>query len=95
MVPEVEVFAHVDDVVKAVVTLMETEAAVGKVFNIGSDQAVSILDLAGRVKRAMGLEAVVEHVAERREARHVSTDHAKLRATELGKRFRCDMPLPV
>ncbi|MDA1050621.1 MAG: GDP-mannose 4,6-dehydratase [Planctomycetota bacterium] len=42
-------FAHVDDVVRAVVTLMETQSAVGRVFNIGSDQPVSILELAQHV----------------------------------------------
>lgn len=44
-------FAHVSDVVGAVVKLMQTPAAVGQVFNIGSDQPVSILELARRVIR--------------------------------------------
>jgi UDP-glucose 4-epimerase len=42
-------FAHVDDVIAAVQQLMDTDAALGRVFNIGSDQPVSILDLARRV----------------------------------------------
>lgn len=42
-------FAHVADVVAAVLALMETPAAVGQVFNIGSDQPVSILELAQQV----------------------------------------------
>jgi UDP-glucose 4-epimerase len=54
-------FAHVDDVVRAVVTLMETEAAVGRVFNIGSDQPVSILDLAKRVIELSGSKSSIEY----------------------------------
>jgi UDP-glucose 4-epimerase len=42
-------FAHVADVVRAVTGLMNSPAAVGRVFNIGSDQVISILQLAQRV----------------------------------------------
>lgn len=53
-------FAHVDDVVRAVVTLMETKSAVGRVFNIGSDQPVSILELARRVIELSGSTSTIE-----------------------------------
>jgi nucleoside-diphosphate-sugar epimerase len=53
-------FAHVDDVVRAVVALMETDSAVGRVFNIGSDQPVSILQLAERVIERCGSSSTVE-----------------------------------
>ena len=46
---QVRCFAHVGDVVAVVVKLMETPAAAGHVYNIGSDQPVSILELAQRV----------------------------------------------
>lgn len=46
---QVRCFAHVSDVVQAVLALMSEPAAVGQVFNIGSDQPVSILELAQRV----------------------------------------------
>jgi len=46
-------FAHVADVVAAVLALMDTPAAVGQVFNVGSDQPVTILDLAQRVAAAV------------------------------------------
>ncbi|MBX9790398.1 MAG: GDP-mannose 4,6-dehydratase [Pirellulales bacterium] len=42
-------FAHVADVVAAVLALVSTLDASGEVFNIGSDQPVSILELAKRV----------------------------------------------
>src|SRR4029077_9592790 len=46
---QVRCFAHVSDVVSAVSALMKTPAALGSVFNIGSDQPVSIRELAERV----------------------------------------------
>ncbi len=46
---QVRCFAHVRDVARGVLRLMRTEAAVGQVFNIGSDQPVTILELARRV----------------------------------------------
>jgi len=43
-------FGYVGDVVGALVKLMDHESAVGQVFNIGSNQEISILELAQRVK---------------------------------------------
>ncbi|MEX2560847.1 MAG: NAD-dependent epimerase/dehydratase family protein, partial [Pirellulales bacterium] len=46
---QVRCFGHVSDVVEAVLELMQTPSALGRVFNIGSDQPVSILELAQQV----------------------------------------------
>ena len=43
-------FAHVSDVVRALVALMDHPGAVGEVFNIGSNEEVTIRVLAERVK---------------------------------------------
>jgi UDP-glucose 4-epimerase len=43
-------FGYVGDVVGALVGLMDTNDSIGHVFNIGSDEEVSILELAKRVK---------------------------------------------
>lgn len=56
-------FAHVSDVVDALVRLTETPEAVGQVFNLGSDEEVSINELARRVIRAAGSDSPVEHVS--------------------------------
>jgi UDP-glucose 4-epimerase len=42
-------FCHVQDVVAAIIGLSECPAALGKVFNIGSEEEISILDLARKV----------------------------------------------
>lgn len=51
---QIRCFSHVADVIAAVLELMQVEAAFGKVFNIGSDQPISILDLARKVVAAAG-----------------------------------------
>jgi len=53
-------FAHVQDVVTAVLALMETPAAAGQVVNIGSDQPITILELAERVRLRVNPAAVIE-----------------------------------
>lgn len=53
-------FAHVNDVIGGVINLMDSPAAVGRVFNIGSDQPVSILDLAHQVIAAAESTSQVE-----------------------------------
>lgn len=52
---QVRCFAHVRDVVESIIRLMETPAAYGRVYNIGSDRPVSIVELA---------RTVIERVAE-------------------------------
>ncbi|MEA2298006.1 MAG: UDP-glucose 4-epimerase [Solirubrobacteraceae bacterium] len=43
-------FCHVSDVVRALAELMEQDCHYGQVFNIGSDEEISIRDLAGLVR---------------------------------------------
>jgi UDP-glucose 4-epimerase len=57
---QVRCFAHVRDVVGAVLALVQTPAATGRVFNIGSNQPVSILDLARRVIELAGSKSPIE-----------------------------------
>jgi UDP-glucose 4-epimerase len=47
-------FGYVGDVVGALIRLMEKDEAVGQVFNIGSNEEVSILELARRIKQITG-----------------------------------------
>lgn len=53
-------FAHVDDVIANVLALMKAPAACGRVFNIGSDEPVSILELAQRVIQISGSQSSIE-----------------------------------
>ncbi|HWP43818.1 MAG TPA: GDP-mannose 4,6-dehydratase [Blastocatellia bacterium] len=47
-------FTHVSDAVGALIGLAESSLAVGEVYNVGSDQEVSIKELAERIKRLTG-----------------------------------------
>jgi UDP-glucose 4-epimerase len=55
-------FGYVGDVVQALVKLMDTPAAVGQVFNIGSSEEVSILQLAERIKSLAGSSSEIVFV---------------------------------
>jgi nucleoside-diphosphate-sugar epimerase len=59
---QVRCFAHVRDVVDAVVNLMEMPAARGRVFNIGSDVPVTIRELAEAVIARTGSAAAIRHI---------------------------------
>lgn len=60
---QIRCFAHVREVVDSVIRLMETPTAAGRVFNIGSDQPVSILQLAQDVISRVNPEVPIEYLA--------------------------------
>lgn len=64
-------FLHVHDAVDAIMMLSSTPTAVGRVFNVGSCEEVSILDLAERVleKAREHLEPVAPELARRGQVR--------------------------
>jgi UDP-glucose 4-epimerase len=85
---QVRCFGHVSDVVRAVIDLMQTPTAHGRVFNVGSDQPVSILELAQRVIAIVnpGLAVEFQSYAEAyspdfEDVRSRVPDLARLRAT--------------
>jgi UDP-glucose 4-epimerase len=55
-------FGYVGDVVGALVKLMDHPQSVGQVFNIGSNEEVTILELAQRVKELTGSESEIVFV---------------------------------
>jgi len=55
-------FGFVGDVVKALVKLMDNEEAVGQVFNIGSNEEISIGDLAELIKALTKSESEIVHI---------------------------------
>jgi len=55
-------FGYVGDVVGALVRLMEHPGAVGRIFNIGSTEEVSVLELAHRVIRLTNSPSVIKMV---------------------------------
>ena len=55
-------FAHVSDIVGALIALMANPKARGEVFNIGNDEEVSIIALAERVKSLTGSKSPIRIV---------------------------------
>lgn len=53
-------FCHVSDVVAALARLIETPNAFGEVFNLGSDEEISIRELAERIVKKTGSQSKVE-----------------------------------
>lgn len=54
-------FAHVKDVIGAVTKLTETKSAYGRIYNIGSDKPISILELANLVIQIINPKAKIEY----------------------------------
>ncbi len=55
-------FCYVGDVVGALMKLMDHESAVGEVFNVGSNQEITILDLARKVKELTNSKSEITFV---------------------------------
>ena len=59
---QVRSFTWVGDTVRATIQLMGIPEAAGEIFNVGSDEAVSVLELAERIKRATGSRSEIRFV---------------------------------
>jgi UDP-glucose 4-epimerase len=55
-------FTHVNDAVEAIIRLMDIEAAIGEVVNIGGVDEITILELAEKIKARVGSHSVVEMI---------------------------------
>jgi nucleoside-diphosphate-sugar epimerase len=47
-------FCHVDDTVRALVALMDAPNTSGEIYNVGSPNRIRIIDLADRIRQALG-----------------------------------------
>ena len=55
-------FSAVQDVVRGVLLLMDSHEADGEVFNVGSDEECTVLELAQRIKRLCQSDSAIEFV---------------------------------
>ena len=51
---QIRCFCHVDDAVKALLLVVDSEKAIGQVFNVGNNQQISIMNLAKKVIEITG-----------------------------------------
>ncbi|MCA9174561.1 MAG: GDP-mannose 4,6-dehydratase [Planctomycetales bacterium] len=81
---QIRCFAHVSDVVAAVLQLMDTPRAFGEVVNIGSDEPISILGLAERVNARAENPTPVKYMSYT-EAYDKDFEDIRRRVPDLGK----------
>jgi len=55
-------FCHVDDTVRALVALMDAPNTSGEIYNVGSPNRIRIIDLADRIREALGSSSELEFV---------------------------------
>ncbi|MCQ2380117.1 MAG: GDP-mannose 4,6-dehydratase [Victivallaceae bacterium] len=55
-------FCHVSDTVRALRMLIDNDASIGGIYNIGSDELISMRDLASKVISRFGSESKIEFV---------------------------------
>ncbi|MBN2190508.1 MAG: GDP-mannose 4,6-dehydratase, partial [Candidatus Aureabacteria bacterium] len=55
-------FTYVTDVVNALIKLAGAEKAVGEIFNIGSEEPISISDLAGKIKEKTSSSSNISYI---------------------------------
>ena len=60
---QIRCFCHVDDAVRALLLVMDSEKAVGEVFNVGNNQQISIMELAKKVIELTGSYSSIEKIA--------------------------------
>ncbi len=55
-------FCHVADAVAAVLALIDSDAAIGQVFNVGNSHEITIGDLAKKVVHSLGSKSLIEKI---------------------------------
>lgn len=60
---QIRCFMHVRDAVSAIIGLMNNPAAVGQIVNIGSDTAITVRQLAERVRLVTGNHVEIRHIS--------------------------------
>jgi UDP-glucose 4-epimerase len=71
-------FSHVDDVAPVIARAPLVREAYQQVFNVGADQPYSVLELAGEVARAFGVEPRIQHLEARNEVVDAFASHEKV-----------------
>ena len=60
---QIRCFCHINDAVKGLLLVMDSDKAVGEVFNVGNNQQISIMELAKKVIEITGSKSTIEKIA--------------------------------
>jgi UDP-glucose 4-epimerase len=77
---QIRAFTDISDVAPVIAASVGRRAAYNQVFNLGSDERTSVLDLAGIISRVMGVAPRIEHLPARHEVLDAYCRHDKARA---------------
>lgn len=74
-------FSYIGDIAPVIARSVEVEGAFNRVFNIGADTPYSVNALAKNVAGAFGVEAVIDHLPQRKEVVDAYSSHERIRET--------------
>jgi UDP-glucose 4-epimerase len=60
---QIRCFCHVTDAVRGLLLVMDSDKAIGEVFNVGNNQQISIMELAKKVIEITGSKSKIEKIA--------------------------------
>ncbi len=60
---QIRCFCHVTDAVKGLLLVMDSDKAIGQVFNVGNNSQISIMELAKKVIKITGSKSSIEKIA--------------------------------
>ena len=60
---QIRCFCHVEDAVKALLLVMDSDKVIGEVFNVGNNQQISIMELAKKVIEITKSTSIIEKIA--------------------------------
>jgi UDP-glucose 4-epimerase len=60
---QIRCFCHVDDAVRALLLVMDSDNTIGEVFNVGNNQQISIMELANKVIEITKSSSSIEKIA--------------------------------
>jgi UDP-glucose 4-epimerase len=60
---QIRCFCHVTDAVKALLLVIDSDVAIGQVFNVGNNSQISIMELAKKVIEITGSKSSIEKIA--------------------------------
>jgi UDP-glucose 4-epimerase len=60
---QIRCFCHVDDAVRALILVMDSDKSIGEVFNVGNNEQITIMELAQKVIEITGSYSSIEKIS--------------------------------
>ena len=60
---QIRCFCHISDAIRALLTVIDSDKAIGQVFNIGNNHQISIMDLAKKVIEFTGSKSEIKNIS--------------------------------